>query len=397
MRKRGASPRAFDGWTSGYHEGRDDASGCACHRSSRAFDRKRRDAGPRATRYTHPVTNDASIDADQAWAAFVARDRAADGRFVVGVRTTGIYCRPSCAARRPRRENVIFLPSPAAARAAGLRACRRCLPDEDARDRIAVARAAALIEAADTPPTLADLAAAIGYAPHHFHRLFKRATGVTPAAYGRALRARRVADALQQEGHVTDAIYQAGYSGPSRFYDEARRLGMSPSAWAKGGAGVTIRWTVTATSIGPLMVAATDKGLCRIAFDEDAAALAARFPRATLVGGDAALADLAAQVVAQVEAPGRDHDLPLDVQGTAFQEAVWQALARIPAGETRSYAQLAAMAGKPGAVRAAGSACGANPVAVAIPCHRARRSDGGPGGYAWGLERKQALIERERG
>ncbi|MCP3736457.1 bifunctional DNA-binding transcriptional regulator/O6-methylguanine-DNA methyltransferase Ada [Sphingomonas sp. RP10(2022)] len=336
------------------------------------------------------------IDQDAAWAAFAARDRAQDGAFVAAVRTTGIYCKPSCPARHPHRGNVTFLPNGAAARAAGYRACRRCKPDDVSRDSAAVAQAVALIAAAEVPIGLDALAAQVGYAPHHFQRLFKRATGVTPAAYARGLRAGRVADALHREGSVTEAIYDAGYNASSRFYaDGARRLGMAPSAWARGGAGVTIRWTVVATSLGPLLIAATDKGLCRVAFDEDAAALAARFPQATVVAGDAALAALAAEVVALVETPGRDVALPLDVRGTAFQEAVWQALRTIPAGETLSYAELAAAAGQPGAVRATGTACGRNPLAVVVPCHRVRRSDGALGGYAYGVERKRALLDRE--
>lgn len=337
-----------------------------------------------------------------ALAAFVARDRSADGRFVVAVRTTHIYCKPSCPARHPKPENVSVYPDPAAARAAGYRACLRCKPDAVGRDRIAVAHAAELIQRAQSDgepaPALAELAAAVGYAPHHFLRLFQRATGVTPAAYARGLKAQAVGRSLQSGERVTDAIYDAGYSGPSRFYDGAApRLGMTPSAWARGGAGETIRWTVAATSLGPLLVAATARGLCRVAFDEDAAGLARRFPYAEVVAGDAELTDLARRVVAEVETPGQDHDLPLDVRGTAFQEAIWQALRTIPAGETRSYAELAALAGSRGATRAAGSACGANPVAVVVPCHRVLRSDGGAGGYAWGVERKRALLGREPG
>lgn len=337
-----------------------------------------------------------SIDADQAWAAFVARDRNADGRFVGAVRTTGIYCKPSCAARHPRRENVVFFADGAAARAAGFRACLRCLPDVVARDRVAVT--AALVALSDDPSlSLTALARHVGYAPHHFHRLFKRAIGVTPAAWTRARRADDAARILQREKSVTDAIYAAGYSAPSRFYaDAAPRLGMAPSAWARGGAGVTIRWTVATTSLGPLLIAATDKGLCRIAFDEDGAALARRFPAATVMAGDASLVTLAAEVVAAVEDPTRDAQLPLDVRGTAFQEAVWRELRRIPAGETRTYAQLAAAAGNARAVRASGSACGANHLAVLVPCHRAQRTDGSLGGYAYGLDRKRALLDRER-
>ncbi len=342
-------------------------------------------------RMTQPL-----IDPDTAWAAFAARDRAYDGRLVIAVKTTGIYCKPSCAARHPRRENVEFHADATSARAAGFRACLRCLPDDIGRDRIAVARAVALLESAEEMIGLEALAADVGYAPHHFHRLFKRATGVTPAAYARGLKARAAAAALTAEISVTAAIYEAGYSAPSRFYaDAAPRLGMTPSAWQRGGAGVTIRWTLADTSLGPMLVAATDKGLCRISFDEDEHALALRFPKAEIVRGGAALADLAADVVASVESPQRDLDLPLDVRGTAFQEAVWQALRRIPIGETLSYAELAAAAGAPGAVRAAGTACGANPVAVAVPCHRVQRADGAIGGYAYGADRKAVLLKRE--
>ena len=347
-------------------------------------------------RYINLMADVFPFDADAAWAAFDARDRAHDGRFVVAVETTGIYCKPSCPARHPKRENVRFYRDAQAARAAGFRACLRCKPDEIGRDRIAVARAVALIEAAEDAIPLDDLAAQVGYAPHHFHRLFKRATGVTPAAYARGLKARAAAEALKHEASVTAAIYEAGYSAPSRFYEGgARRLGMTPSAWKRGGAGVTIRWTIADTSLGSLLVAATDKGLCRLSFDEDEATLTHRFPKAEIIPGGAALAELAARVVAQVESPERHADLPLDVQGTAFQEAVWQALRRIPPGETRSYAELAAAAGNPRAVRAAGSACGANHVPIVIPCHRVTRGDGDIGGYAYGADRKRALLHRE--
>jgi len=333
----------------------------------------------------------------QALAAFEARDRAMDGRFVVAVKTTGIYCKPSCPARRPRRENIELMRDGAAARAAGYRACRRCKPDDLARDRTAVARALALIEANETaPPSLADLARAVGYAPHHFQRLFTRDVGISPAAYARHLRARRLATALTGTARITDALYDAGYEAPSRAYADARaHLGMSPSAWRKGGDGVTIRFAVAASALGPLLVAATDKGLCRISFDEDEAALRARFPKARIVAGDADFAALVAEVVALVDDPARAHNLPIDVAGTAFQQAVWAALRAIPAGETRSYGEIATAIGKPGAVRAVGSACGGNNLAVLIPCHRVLRGDGALGGYAYGLPRKQALLRRE--
>lgn len=335
------------------------------------------------------------IDADTAWAAVLRRDRSFDGRFVTGVLTTGIYCRPSCAARHPARTNVRFFVDGAAARANGLRACKRCVPDDVARDEAAMAKALNLLRA-EEPPALEELAEAVGYAPHHFHRLFKRATGVTPAAFTRAERAKRAAIALASEERVTDAIYEAGYSGPSRFYEDTKgRLGMTPSAWKNGGAGAVIRWAVVSTSLGQMLVAATEKGICRLSFDEGEAALSDRFPKAEILPADATTQALIEGAVQAVENPSRMPDLPLDVAGTAFQEAVWQELRRIPVGETRSYADIAAAVGKPKAVRAAGSANGANNVAVLIPCHRVVRTDGSLGGYAYGLDRKRMLLEKE--
>ncbi len=339
---------------------------------------------------------DTMIPDAEAWTAVLARDRAFDGRFVTGVLSTGIYCRPSCAARHPRRENVRFFADGAAARAAGLRPCKRCSPDDVSRDERAVVAAIATIRAAEQPLALAALAAETGYSPTHFQRVFTRHTGLSPAAYARALLAERAAEALTGEGSVTEAIYAAGYSGPSRFYAANEgRLGMAPSAWANGGRGVTIRWAVVETTLGPMLVAATDKGVCRLSFGEGRAALEARFPQAELVEGGAEFADLLSAVIAAVEAPGDFAHIPLDVKGTAFQEAVWRELRRIPPGETRSYAQLAAAAGNPKAMRAAGSANGANNVAVLIPCHRVIRTDGSLGGYAYGLEIKRALLTRE--
>jgi AraC family transcriptional regulator of adaptative response/methylated-DNA-[protein]-cysteine methyltransferase len=333
---------------------------------------------------------------ETALAAFEARDRAMDGRFVIAVKTTRIYCKPSCPARRPRRENFELLPDNAAARAAGYRPCLRCKPDDVGRDRTAIAKAVALIEQSETVPALTQLAQAVGYAPHHFQRLFTRDVGVSPAAYARQLRARRLGEALDQEGRITDAIYDAGYEAPSRAYADAQaHLGMSPSAWRQGGAGTIIRFAVTQSSLGAVLVAATDKGLCRISFDEGEAELRVRFPKARIIAGDAAFEALVERVVALVDDPGRPADLPIDVAGTAFQQAVWAALRAIPAGETRSYKEIAAAVGKPGAVRAAGSACGDNNLAILIPCHRVVRSDGGLGGYAYGLPRKEALLARE--
>ena len=340
----------------------------------------------------------APISDDEAWIAVLARDRGADGRFVTGVLSTGIYCRPSCAARHPRRENVRFFRDGVAARAAGLRPCLRCSPDDVSRDERAVLAAVAAIKAAGQPLALAGLAADAGYSPAHFQRVFTRHTGLSPAAYARALREERAREALSGAGRVTDAIYDAGFSAPSRFYDATEgKLGMAPSAWMKGGAGVTIRWGVIETSLGAMLVAATDKGVCRLSFNEGEADLRRRFPRAELVAGDADFAALLKMVVSFVEAPYQSVNIPLDVKGTAFQEAVWRELQRIPMGETRSYAQLAAAVGNPGAVRAAGSANGANNVAVLIPCHRVIRSDGSLGGYAYGIEIKRRLLEKERG
>lgn len=333
---------------------------------------------------------------EECWNAALARDRSYDGRFVSGVMSTGIYCRPSCPARHPKRENVRFFADGEAARAAGLRPCLRCSPDDVSRDERAVLAAIAAIKAAEQPLALAALAAETGYSPAHFQRVFSRHTGLSPAAYARALMSERAAEALTSEGSVTEAIYAAGYSGPSRFYEANEgRLGMAPSAWANGGKGATIHWAVVDTSLGSMLVAATAKGVCRLSFGEGREALERRFPQAKLVEGGAHFAALLEQVVAAVEAPGDFGHIPLDVKGTAFQEAVWRELQRIPKGETRTYAQLAAAVGKPKAVRAAGSANGANNVAVLIPCHRVIRTGGHLGGYAYGLEIKRKLLEKE--
>lgn len=337
-----------------------------------------------------------TIDPTEAWAAFSARNRAFDGMFVGAVKTTRIYCKPSCPARHPLPHNVEYFADGEGAQAAGYRACLRCRPDEVGRDREAVAMAVQLIER-DGTADLTTLATRVGYAPHHFQRLFKRDVGVTPAAYARALRAKRTETMLTKATSVTDAIYEAGYESPSRFYaDAGDRLGMTPSAWRRGGAGVTIHYAIVDTALGSMLLATTDKGICRLSFDEDDGALRRRFPAATIEAGGEGMAQLVGQVVAAIETPTTMPDLPLDVAGTAFQQAVWQALRRIPAGETRSYAQIAAAVGKPGAVRATGSANGANHVSVLIPCHRVVRSDGTLGGYAYGLERKAELLKRER-
>jgi AraC family transcriptional regulator, regulatory protein of adaptative response / methylated-DNA-[protein]-cysteine methyltransferase len=337
-----------------------------------------------------------TFDADAAWAAFERRDRSWDGKVIGAVKTTGIYCKPSCPARRPKRENVEFFACGADALAAGFRPCLRCKPDEVGRDREAVARAIELIERAEEPPSLGELASAVGYAPHHFQRIFTRDLGVSPAAYARALRAKRAEKHLKENGRVTDAIYDSGYSGPGRFYDDAReRLGMVPSAWRDGGRGETIRWAIVESALGPMLIAATSKGVCRLTFDDNVEALRRVFPKATLIEDDGAMAELVQGALTAVERPTAAPELPIDVAGTAFQEAVWRELRKIPPGETRSYAQIAAAIGQPKAVRAVGTANGDNHVAVLIPCHRVIRSDGSLGGYAGGLERKRKLLEAE--
>jgi len=336
------------------------------------------------------------MDSDAAWAAFERRDRAWDGKIIGAVRSTGIYCKPSCPARRPKRENVEFFASGEEARAAGYRACMRCTPDEIGRDREAIAIAIRLIEQSEETMNLDELAAAVGYAPHHFQRLFKRDLGISPAGYARALRNRRGEAALKAEGRVTDAVYDAGYAAPSGFYSDAKeRLGMTPSAWRDGGRGAIIRWTIVDSALGPMLVAATSKGICRLTFDDSVGSLRLLFPRAEIIEDDGSMRDLVQGALAAVEQPNAAHDLPIDVAGTAFQEAVWSELRKIPPGETRSYAQIAAAIGQPTAVRAVGSANGDNHVAVLIPCHRVIRSDGSLGGYAGGLDRKRQLLAAE--
>ncbi|WPZ05177.1 methylated-DNA--[protein]-cysteine S-methyltransferase [Blastomonas marina] len=338
------------------------------------------------------------IDDDIRWNAVLRRDRAFDGRFVTGVLTTGIYCRPSCAARHPARANVRFFASGAEARDAGLRACKRCLPDDVTRDEAAVAAAIDEIKASEGKPTLGELAVLTGYSASHFQRVFKRATGLSPSAYARALREERAKDALGGSARVSDAIYDAGYEAPSRFYDDSKgKLGMSASEWRDGGKGRTIHWTVVDTSLGAMLVAATETGVCCLSFEEGEDELRARFPNAELVEGGEAFRDLFERVTAAVERPGTGGDIPLDVKGTAFQQRVWQALCDIPPGETRSYGELAAALGKPKASRAVGGANGANNIAVLIPCHRVIAADGGLGGYAYGTEIKAELLRREAG
>jgi AraC family transcriptional regulator, regulatory protein of adaptative response / methylated-DNA-[protein]-cysteine methyltransferase len=340
---------------------------------------------------------------DERWAAVRDRDRSAEGRFVVAVKTTGIYCRPGCPARLPNRGNVTFFASAAEARAAGYRACKRCRPDAarpDQQQADAVRRACRLIEGADEPPGLEGLAEAVGLSPSHLHRLFKRYVGVTPKGYAALRRANQARAHLRAGASVTEAIYAAGYGASSRFYDEAGRvLGMSPREFQNGAPGVEVKVAIAPTYLGPVLVAATARGICAIELGESEAGLRRRlrdcFPGARLVEDDPAFGAWVAQVVAFLEAPRRGLALPLDIQGTAFQRRVWEALRAIPAGQTLSYAAVAARIGAPKAVRAVAQACAANRLAVAIPCHRVVRSDGELGGYRGGLDRKRALLERE--
>ncbi len=343
-----------------------------------------------------------ATDAER-WQAVIDRDRRAEGAFVYSVRSTGVYCRPACGARLARRENVRFHASAAAAEAAGFRPCKRCRPDRAGPDRSheeAVARACRMIEAAEETPSLAALARASGLSRFHFHRVFKAATGATPMAYAAQLRARRVEGALGRERTVTEAIYAAGFNSSGRFYAEAgARLGMTPSRWRAGGEGEAIRYASGACSLGRVLVAATARGVSAIAFGDDeetlVAALAERFPKASLVPGDDDFAATLAAVIAAVETPARGLDLPLDIQGTAFQCRVWSALRAIPAGMTASYADIARRIGEPRAARAVAAACAANKIALAIPCHRVVRADGAIAGYRWGAGRKRALLARE--
>jgi AraC family transcriptional regulator of adaptative response/methylated-DNA-[protein]-cysteine methyltransferase len=348
-------------------------------------------------------TTDPFASDEDRWAATVSRDRAADGEFYYSVRTTGVYCRPSCGARLPRRENVRFHTTCAEAEQAGFRPCKRCRPNEAAladQHAAAVTKACRLIETAEDSPNLDALAEAAGMSRFHFHRIFKAATGLTPKAYAAARRAQRARDELPRRGTVTEAIFGAGFNSNGRFYAQsAEMLGMTPTDFRAGGAGATIRFAVGECSLGSILVAATEKGVCAILLGDDPAALVHnlqnRFQKARLVGGDKGFEQWVARVVGFVETPALGLDLPLDVRGTAFQQRVWQALRQIPAGSTASYTEIAKRIGTPKAVRAVAQACAANPIAVAIPCHRIVRHDGGLSGYRWGVERKRALLDRE--
>jgi len=341
--------------------------------------------------------------ADDRWAAVVRRDRRADGIFYYSVRTTGVYCRPGCGARQPRRENVRFHATRQEAEAAGFRPCQRCRPDARTlaeQQAAAVARACRLIETAEEPPTLDALAEMAGLSRFHFHRVFKTTTGVTPRAYAAAHRARRVRDELARGKTVTDAIYEAGFNSNGRFYATSSAvLGMTPTDFRAGGRGASIRFAVGQCSLGAILVAATGKGVCAILLGDDPDRLVRdlqdRFPKAHLIGGDRGFEHVVARVVGFVERPALGLALPLDVRVTAFQRRVWQALREIPVGATASYRDIAGRVGAPKAVRAVAHACASNTIAVAIPCHRVVRTDGALAGYRWGVDRKRALRARE--
>lgn len=340
---------------------------------------------------------------DARWSAVCARDRACDGKFVFAVTSTGIYCRPSCGARRPHRRNVRFFADAREAAAAGFRACRRCDPDAVAqveRERGVPVALCRLLARQEGVPTQAALGAAVGLPPGRAVRLFREALGMTPQQYARGLRQARLRATLGRADSVTTAVYEAGFSSTGRFYEAAEgALGMTPSAFRAGGAGEAITVALSPTDLGLALVGMTARGVCAVLLGDEAEALRAdlrrRFPRATLRDAQPPAPALVTQVLDLIAAPLRAAALPLDLRGTAFQLAVWQALRAIPPGQTTSYAELAARVGAPRAVRAVAQACGANPVAVAVPCHRVLRSDGDLSGYRWGVARKRALLERE--
>jgi AraC family transcriptional regulator of adaptative response/methylated-DNA-[protein]-cysteine methyltransferase len=354
---------------------------------------------------THAQTHAPQFSTDaERWQAVCERDAAADGSFYFAVATTGVYCRPNCAARQPKRQNVQFYDTIAAAEAAGYRACKRCRPTGRSiadTQADAVSRACRLIDEAETPPALAELAEAAGMSPFHFHRVFKAVLGVTPKDYAAARRVERLKRELDEGTPVAQAIYGAGYGSSSRLYETTHAtLGMTPAAFQRGAKGQRIGWTVTRTALGPLLIAATPDGVCMIEFGADDAALEARleerFPAALRIRDDAALAGHVAAVAAYIATPSQGLNLPLDVQGTAFQRRVWRALQAIPPGRTQSYGEVAAGLGQPSAARAVARACATNGIALAIPCHRVVGSDGRLSGYRWGVERKQALLEKEK-
>ena len=342
---------------------------------------------------------------DPRWSAVVTRDQNADGQFYYSVKTTGVYCRPSCAARSARPENVQFHRTREAAEKAGFRPCKRCKPDQPSlveQHTATVAKVCRLIENSETLPNLDDLAEHANLSTYYFHRVFKAVTGLTPKTYGAAHRAKRVRNELEDSDTVTNAIFDAGYNSSSRFYEKSDQLlGMTPSNYRAGGANTEIRFAIGECSLGSILVAKSDRGVCAISLGDEPDILVRdlqdRFPKSSLIGGDHVFEQMVAKVVGFVEAPSIGFDLPLDIRGTAFQQRVWQALRKIPAGTTVSYTDVARRIGAPKSVRAVAQACAANSLAVAIPCHRVVRNDGGLSGYRWGVERKRVLQERESG
>jgi AraC family transcriptional regulator of adaptative response/methylated-DNA-[protein]-cysteine methyltransferase len=343
------------------------------------------------------------LNTEKCWAALTSRDDGADGSFVYAVRTTGVYCRPGCSSRLPKRENVAFFETTAEAESAGFRPCKRCRPTEAPGERhvAAVGRACALIRARDSLPSLAELADTAGISRFHFHRVFKQITGATPRQWGEAHRLGRFADRLDAHESVAEAVYGSGFGASSRAYEAAANgLGMTPGARRHGGRGETIRFTTVKTALGWALVAATARGICMTALGDERAPLEAelrrRFPAALIWPADAELTAWAEQIVRFITRPDTQPDLPLDIRGTAFQAQVWRALQKIPPGRTQSYREIAAALGRPSAVRAVAQACASNKLALLVPCHRVVRSDGALSGYRWGVERKRALIDRER-
>ncbi|WP_390898885.1 bifunctional DNA-binding transcriptional regulator/O6-methylguanine-DNA methyltransferase Ada [Yersinia bercovieri] len=340
---------------------------------------------------------------DPRWAAIVTRDKAADGQFIYAVKTTGIYCRPSCPSRQAKAEHIEFFVDNHAAELAGYRPCKRCQPTQlplALQHAEKISQACRLIEQAEVPLKLAELAAELNLSAFHFHRLFKAITGLTPKGYANATRSARIRTQLAGGGSVTDAIFDAGYNANGRFYAQSNQLlGMTPTRYRQGGRDVTLRFAVGESSLGAILMAKSELGICAILLGDSPAPLVQqlqdKFPQAELIGGDAEFEQWFAQVVGLVEAPRFGLDLPLDIQGTAFQHRVWQALRDIPVGETASYADIAAKIGSPKAMRAVAGACAANMLAVAIPCHRVIRQDGALSGYRWGVERKKQLLAKE--
>lgn len=335
------------------------------------------------------------------WQQVMARDARQDGRFVFAVRTTGVYCRPSCPSRRPRRDSVEFFANPNEAERAGYRACLRCKPTEVSSQALYVTRARQLLDSAESVLTLAELSKRVGLSPFHLQRLFKRATGLSPREYQSARRMQHVKAGLRRGDDVTTALYDAGFGSPSRLYERApQQLGMTPGEYRRGGEGASITFAIASTPLGRLLVAATERGLCAVRFGENAAELESNlrqeFHAASLHRDDAAMQRYLGPLLASIRGENTTIDLPLDVRATAFQMKVWEKLRQIPCGETRSYSDIARDIGEPSAVRAVARACAANPIAIAVPCHRVVRSDGDISGYRWGVERKRKLLERER-